>query len=135
MKKEVFTLAGSWIVAFEGDTENIENDLNEDARQSLFVMDDQQKIYLLRNDLDDKFVLKRTIDFSHHNKLQEVNNMRDNDWSHVHVTERTLTFGDTTYNLDTDLQLKFRVPKYFFGQVKPNPKGLEEQDVVDDHGK
>lgn len=48
-------------------------------------------------------MIKKTFDFSHHNKLQEVNDMRDNDWTHVHVTERTLSFGDTTYNLSTNL--------------------------------
>ena len=124
----MFTLAGSWIVAFEADTECIENDLDEGAKQSLFVMDDQQKIYLLRNDLDDKFVAKKVIDFSHHNILQEVNDMRDNDWSHVHVTERTLTFGETTYNLETELKLQFTVPKYFFGQEKPIKVKIDEEE-------
>lgn len=40
VKKDIFSLAGSWIVAFEPDTEFIENDLKEDAKQSLFVIDD-----------------------------------------------------------------------------------------------
>ena len=49
-------------------------------------MDDQQKIYHIKNEDNVKFVTKRVIDFSHHEKLQEINSLRDNDWSHVHVT-------------------------------------------------
>ena len=60
--------------------------------------------------------------------------MRDNDWSHVHLTERTLTFGDTTYNLDTQLKLKFRVPKYFFGEEKPRENIEEEEEEEEEEG-
>ena len=66
-------------------------------------MDDQQKITLLKNEDNVRFTTKKIIDFSHHNKLQEVNALRDNDWSHAHVSERTLTFRGTTYNLNTNL--------------------------------
>ena len=40
-KKEIWQLAGSWLVALEADTECIENDMEDGVTQSLFVMDDQ----------------------------------------------------------------------------------------------
>ena len=39
-KKEIYQLAGTWLVALEPDTENIQNDMENDVAQSLFVMDD-----------------------------------------------------------------------------------------------
>lgn len=86
-KKEIYQLAGSWLVAFETDGENIQNDLeNEGVTQSLYLMDDQQKIYKLVNEDGIRFEVKKVIDFSRHNKLQEINALRDNEWAHVHVT-------------------------------------------------
>ena len=69
-------------------------------------MDDLQKIYLLQNNDNIRFVVTKTIDFSHHNKLQEITDLRDTDWAHVHVTERTLTFGEHTYNLANNLSVE-----------------------------
>ena len=34
----------------------------------------------------------------------------------MHVTERTLTFGEVTYNLANELSVELTVPKLFFGQ-------------------
>ena len=82
------------MVAFEADSDCIQNDIVEGVTQSLIVVNDQQKIYLLVNDDNVRFVTKKVIDFSHHNTLREINALRDNDWAHVHVTERTLTFND-----------------------------------------
>ena len=62
-------------------------------------MDDTQKIYKIKNEDGVRFVTDKTFDFSHHKKLKEVNEMRDNDWAHCHITDRTLSFGDSTYNL------------------------------------
>ena len=58
---------------------------------------------------------KKIIDFSHHEKVKEVNDLRDNDWSHVHLTEGTLSFGETTYNLKNNLSIDITVPRDFFG--------------------
>ena len=97
--KEIHQLAGGAICAFEPDGEWIQNDVEEGATQSLFIVDDQQKIYLLRNEDHVKFSVKKTIDFSRHNKAAELKALHDHDWAHVHVTERSLTMGGTTYNL------------------------------------
>ena len=110
VKKEIYQLAGSWIVAFEADMDNIQDDTTFDVTQSLFIMDDKQKIFHLLNEDGIRFDLKKIIDFSHHDKLAEVNALRDNDWEHVHVTERTLTFSNTTYNLDSQLSFDINVP-------------------------
>ena len=56
-------------------------------------MDDHQKIYLLQNNDNIRFVVTKTIDFSHHKILQEITALRYTDWAHVHVTERTLTLN------------------------------------------
>ena len=128
-KKEIFQLAGSWLVAFEADGECIENDIEEGVTQSLFVMDDQQKIYLLRNEDDVRFTVKHTIDFSSHKKLAEINALRDNDWAHVHVTERTLTFNETTYNFASLLTGDLQVPSLFFGEEKRAAHALDGEDA------
>ena len=39
--KEIYQLASGWLVAFEPDSENTANDLEEEVTQSFFVMDDQ----------------------------------------------------------------------------------------------
>ena len=40
-KKEIYQLAGSWITAFEIDTENIQDDTEEDhVKQAFYIMDD-----------------------------------------------------------------------------------------------
>lgn len=81
-------------------------------------MDDQQKIYKLVNDDGIRFEVKKIVDFSRHDKLQEINALRDNEWAHVHVTQRTLTFNEKTYNLNSDLSIDRVVPANFFGQEK-----------------
>lgn len=41
IKREIFQLAGAWLVAFEADPDHIQDDLKEDACvQSLYIMDD-----------------------------------------------------------------------------------------------
>ena len=105
-------------MAFEADGENIQNDLEEEVTQSLFIMDDQQKIFHIKNEDNVRFACTNVIDFSHHEKLKEINDLRDNDWSHVHLTESTLSFGESTYNLKNKLSIDMTVPQYFFGEEK-----------------
>lgn len=62
-----------------------------------------------------RFHTKKVIDFSHHEKLAEIASLRDNDWAHVHVTDETLSFGETTYNLSNKLKVELSVPENFFG--------------------
>ena len=42
-------------MAFEIDNECIQNDMREGVKQSLFIMDNSQKIYLLKNEDNVKF--------------------------------------------------------------------------------
>ena len=49
IKNEIWTLTGSQLVAFEADGQNIGNDIEEEVVQSLFVMDNQSKIYMIQN--------------------------------------------------------------------------------------
>ena len=81
-------------------------------------MDDMQKIYKLKNEDGVRFVVDKTIDFSHHKQLKEINALRDNDWAHVHITDRTLSFNDTTYNLNSELSIDITVPKLVYGEEK-----------------
>ena len=78
-------------------------------------MDDQQKIYSIVNEDTIRFEVKHVYDFSRHEKLAEITALRDAEWTHVHMTHRTLTFGDYTYNLNSDLNFKLTVPSNFFG--------------------
>ena len=56
--------------------------------QSLLILDDQQKIYLLNNEENVRFSVIKVIDFSHHGKLQSINSLRDRDWTSLNVSER-----------------------------------------------
>ena len=93
-------------MAFEGDPESIANDIEDDnCTQSLYIMDDSQRIYRLKNEDEYRFNIDKTFDFSQHKKLKDVNAMRDNDWTHVHMNDRTISFNDYTYNLWSELSI------------------------------
>ena len=47
--------------------------------------------------------------------------MMDDDWTHVHVGHRTVTFGGTTYNFRSLLSVDLNVPVTFFGKEKEKP--------------
>ena len=55
----------SRLVALELDAENINNDLIDYVKQSLYVMDDHHKIYLLKTNDCSQFEITKAIDFSH----------------------------------------------------------------------
>ena len=74
------------MVAFENDSELMRNDKEQGQEQSLIIMDDQQKIYLIVNENNFRYELKRIIDFAPHNKLKDVTEMVYNDWQPVYVT-------------------------------------------------
>ena len=97
-KEDIYQLSTGWIVAFEPDNDNIQNDLKE-VPQSLFILDDHQKIILLKNEDNVRFEVSKVFDISHHEKAAEIFALRDNNWVHVHMSERALTFDQTTYNL------------------------------------
>ena len=61
------------------------------------------------------FRVSKVTSFSHHKIWREINTLRQNDWAHVHVTDRTLSFGDRTYNLNSGLSYKISIPQYSFG--------------------
>ena len=86
------------------------------VQQSLFILDNHQKIILLRNDDGFKFYVKKMIDYSHHNLAREVHQLYSYDWTHVFVTKRTLSFDDKTYNLKTQMWVEFKVPDEYYGQ-------------------
>ena len=73
------------------------------------------KIYRLEDEDGIKFEVAEVIDFSGHGKLKEVTLLRDNDWSHVHITRRALSFSGQTYNLNTLLEKPVKIPKSYYG--------------------
>ena len=129
-KKEIYQLAGAKLVAFEADPDHIANDIeNEYCAQSLYIMDDVQKIYKLKNEDGVRFAVEKTFNFSHHKKLKEITALRDNDWAHVHITDRTLSFNDSTYNFNSELSIDITVPKLVYGEMK---KGSMLGDEIDE---
>lgn len=125
-------MAGSWLVAFEPDCELMENDTEEVCTQRLFIMDDSQKIYHLENADNIRFDVKQVIDFSPHEKIKEIAALALNDWTHVHVTTRTLTFGEKIYNLNSKLSIENSVPKIFFGEEKKGEASKSQVQSNDD---
>ena len=75
-----------------------------------------------------KFAVREVIDFSAHEKLKEIVKLRDNDWTHVHITRRALTFDGDTYNLNTELSRPMTIPKDYYGAGKSmaNAAAVEE---------
>ena len=68
-------------------------------KQAFYIFDDKQKIYHVVDEDGVKFVEDRVIDFSMHDKLRDVTKLSEQDWSHVHITSRALTFDGVTYSL------------------------------------
>ena len=81
-------------------------------------MDDKEKIYLLQNSDGDRLVVTKTIDFSHLSRLRDITALRDDDWVSLHITDRTVTFGGRTFNLQNKQVMQVKVPNTFFGQQK-----------------
>ena len=79
-------------------------------------MDEHQKIYLLKNYNSSEFVITTTIDFSHLDLLKEIKALRKSGWVRLHMSERTLTLGNRTYNFANNLSLEVKVPNTYFGK-------------------
>ena len=92
-KEEIWQLNGGHIVAFELDNECILNDNLEHIKQSLYVMDNKTRIYLLQNTDNDRYTVTKTFNLSQHSEIKDDTTIRDNDWNRLHMTKRTLTFG------------------------------------------
>ena len=68
------------------------------------------------DDLD--FEIKNMIDFSPHGKRSKIKDLKENEWAHVHISERTLTFGERTYNFNSLVNVELQIPQAFFGEEK-----------------
>ena len=73
-------------------------------------MDDSQKIYHLVNEDDMDFEIKNVYDFAPHNKRAKINELKENEWAHVHISERTITFFDRTYNFKSLIDVELQIP-------------------------
>ena len=120
--REVYQHVGGKIVALEPDCENIMDDTNEKSviTQAFYLMDENQKILHIVEEDTGKFKVKEVIDFSLHVKRRDFARLRDQDWSHVHITKRALTFDGVIYNLKTGLTFKMGLPKTYFGEREEN---------------
>ena len=94
-------------------------------------MDEHQKIYLLKNYNSSEFVITTTIDFSHLDLLKEIKALRKSDWVRLHMSERTLTLGNRTYNFANNLSLKVKVPNTCFGRENEADRKESENDQGD----
>ena len=94
------------IVAFENDCENTQNDAVGFAEQSLFLVDDSQKIYQLKDE-GDKLVIAKTIDVP--NKNLNVEKLRDTDWARVHISQKVIAFDGVIYSLKSKLCPKMKI--------------------------
>ena len=98
-------------------------------------MDDHQKIHHIVDEDGVRFSEDRIIDFSIHNKLRDVTRLRDQDWSHVHISERALTFDGVTYSLQTDLSQEVELPEKYFGEAEEDKEDTKNTTVVVDSDK
>ena len=78
--------------------------------------------------------MKDVIDFSLHVKRRDFARLRDQDWSHVHITKRALTFDGVIYSLQTGLSFKMELPKSYFGEVEGSAFS-DQSDSSSDHWK
>ena len=86
------------------------------VRQSFYIVADNQRIYHIVNEDNTRFKVKKQIDFTKHEIFKEITNLRDIDWAHVFVSNKSLTFDGNTYNLDTYLVKEFTIPSSYFGE-------------------
>ena len=122
------------MVAFEADPDHFVNDFDDEhCTQSLYIMDEMQKVYLLRNTDGIRFIVEKTFDFSHHKKAKEIAALRNNDWAHIHVNERALSFDDSTYNFNSELSIDITVPKYTYGEKKEHSRINDEDEELEEH--
>ena len=47
---------------------------------------------------------------------KEINELRDTDWVHIHISERALSFGGVTYNFNSKTHSAISVPDTYFGE-------------------
>ena len=78
-----------------------------------------------------KFTENWSVDFSaiHKDKLRDVTRLRDQDWSHVHITERALTFDGVTYSLNKELSSPMELPEAYFGENIEEEKEANEEEA------
>ena len=103
----MFSLPNSWIVALEYDCENIQNDINDNAPQLIYLIDDSHKIYHLVGREGVKLEIHRTLDLP--KKGLDMRKLQTSDWSRVHITQRTVVVDGLTYSLKSDLCSKLKV--------------------------
>lgn len=64
-----------------------------------------------------------TIDLSKHNLVKEIDSLMASSWTHVHITDQTLTMFGKIYNLKNKLNTVMRVPHSYFGENRISYSG------------
>ena len=83
-------------------------------------MADNEKIYHLQS-IDNsgsgaQFKVVKVIDFSEHELNRDIQDLKERDWAHVFMSDRSLSFDGKTYNLSTSTVTEFKTPSNYFGQ-------------------
>ena len=104
--QEMFSLNNSMIMAFETDCENVQDDSSRIVENLLFVVDDKQKVYHLK-DTGSELTLLRTIEVP--SKKLETSRLYNTDWQHVHVTQNVIAYNGVLYSLNSKLCPKMRL--------------------------
>ena len=79
-------------------------------------MDTSQKLRKIVNENGIKFEEESAIDLSNQVSLTETTRLEQQEWSHVHIGGRSITFDGNTYSLHSDLKERMSMPKVYFGQ-------------------
>ena len=66
-------------------------------------MDDRARVYRLENPDGESYIVNYTRDLSQHKKLKEHLQTTDDDWDRLHMTEKTVTYDNITYNVQNGL--------------------------------
>ena len=84
----------------------MQNDIDGEVEQSLFLLDDKQKLYHLRDE-GEKLVIAKSIEVP--GKKLDVKRLYDTEWSRIHVSLATIVFDSVIYSLKSKLVAKMRV--------------------------
>ena len=85
------------------DSQKQQNDSKAKVEERFFVLSTNQRVYHLGNIDNENFHVIKEIDLRHRNLLYEIKLMKNSEWCHAFITERSITFNGTIYSFLSEL--------------------------------
>ena len=89
---DIFESHSSRIILIEADPNNPEY---------LFLIDEEMKLLKIHDDGEGKGVIIASIDMTHHDLEEELDELEKCPWTSITICDRMLTFGEYSFSLQT----------------------------------